>query len=560
MTLAIKHFVESGKMWPAVLMASIATALAILLRTLSKEEIAENALAESLGTGARLARRFNKKDEAYRQALNAEKLYRYYFEAAPIGIIAITNEGIIENCNSMFASLVSKSASDCIGKSLDVFTPDAAALIATINEHEATEINLVNRIVEAYHGSKKLDNSHQHVVHFIDITASKQLEEQMVQSQKMQAVGQLAGGIAHDFNNLLTAILGFCDLLLQRHTSGDPSFADINHIHQNANRAAGLVRQLLAFSRQQKLNPQVLNITDILAELGHLLQRLLGEKITLNIQHARDLWAVKVDRTQLEQVIINLAVNARDAMMDNPKPGGELSVVTGKLTIIEPRSIGTDIMPAGSYATIQVKDTGTGIPADIIDRIFDPFFSTKDVGAGTGLGLATVYGILKQTGGYIDLESVMGEGTTFTVYLPKTDEEAKIIQTNTEQLQDLSGHGVILLVEDEDPVRLFGARALRNKGYEVLEARSGEAALELVKSQNPHIDLLVTDIMMPVVDGSTLIKILREKTPELKVVCISGYAEEAMREKLEEQSDIQFLAKPFTLKQLATTVKREMER
>src|ERR1700683_3754073 len=238
------------------------------------------------------------------------------------------------------------------------------------------------------------------ILHFIDTTEQKSLQAQFSQSQKMQAVGQLAGGVAHDFNNLLTAMIGFCDLLLLRFRPGDPSFADIMQIKQNANRAANLVRQLLAFSRQQSLQPRVLNITDVLAELSHLLRRLIGENIELKVVHARDLGLVKVDQGQLEQVIINLAVNARDAMPG----GGTLTIRTARVTHTSPVRRAHEEIPAGDYVQIEVHDTGTGIAKDNLERIFEPFFSTKEVGQGTGLGLSTVYGIVKQTGGFVFVE------------------------------------------------------------------------------------------------------------------------------------------------------------
>jgi len=399
------------------------------------------------------------------------------------------------------------------------------------------------------------------IAHFIDITERKNLEVQVAQSQKMQAVGQLAGGIAHDFNNLLTAMIGFCDLLLVRHRAGDQSFADIMQIKQNANRAANLVRQLLAFSRQQTLQPRVLNITDVLAELSHLLRRLIGENIELKMTHGRDLSPVKVDHGQLEQVIINLAVNARDAMIG----GGTLTIRTENVATGQPMTRGSEIMPPGSYVMVQVIDTGHGIPPGIVDRIFDPFFSTKEVGSGTGLGLSTVYGIVKQTGGFIFVESKPKQGATFSIYLPRhvpdaASPEPVIAENMAEAVQtaDLTGIGTVLLVEDEDAVRLFGARALRNKGYNVLEARSGEAALEIINAAAANkqpIDLLITDVVMPRMDGPTLIKEVRSKQPTMKVIFISGYAEDAFRKRLDENADIHFLPKPFTLKQLAGKVK-----
>ena len=252
------------------------------------------------------------------------------------------------------------------------------------------------------------------ILHFIDTTEQKSLETQFAQSQKMQAVGQLAGGVAHDFNNLLTAMIGFCDLLLLRFRPGDPSFADIMQIKQNANRAANLVRQLLAFSRQQTLQPRVLDITDVLAELSHLLRRLIGENIELKVVHGRDLGLVKVDQGQLEQVIINLAVNARDAMPG----GGTLTIRTANMSSEHPMRRGHEVMPPGEYVQVEVTDTGVGIPRENLARIFEPFFSTKEVGSGTGLGLSTVYGIVKQTGGFVFVESEPSAGARTFIDLP----------------------------------------------------------------------------------------------------------------------------------------------
>jgi two-component system cell cycle sensor histidine kinase/response regulator CckA len=373
----------------------------------------------------------------------------------------------------------------------------------------------------------------------------------------MQAVGQLAGGVAHDFNNLLTAMIGFCDLLLLRFRPGDPSFADIMQIKQNANRAANLVRQLLAFSRQQTLQPRVLSITDVLVELSHLLRRLIGENIELKVVHGRDLGVVKVDQGQLEQVIINLAVNARDAMT----AGGSLTIRTSNATTTAPIRRGLEVMPPGDYVLIEVTDTGIGIPKENLERIFEPFFSTKEVGSGTGLGLSTVYGIVRQTGGFVLVESEPGHGATFQIYLPRhqaSDAAAQRVDSGETSSGDLTGAGTVLLVEDEDPVRLFSARALRNKGYRVIEAKSGEAALELITEGKEHIDLLVTDVVMPKMDGPALIRRVRQIHPDLKVIFISGYTEDSFRKRLDADSEIHFLPKPFSLKQLAGKVKEVM--
>ncbi|MBV8739677.1 MAG: response regulator [Alphaproteobacteria bacterium] len=394
-------------------------------------------------------------------------------------------------------------------------------------------------------------------LYFIDVTEQKHLEAQIAQSQKMQAIGQLAGGVAHDFNNLLTAMIGFCDLLLLRSRPGDPAFADIMQIKQNANRAANLVRQLLAFSRQQSLQPRVLDITDVLSELSHLLRRLIGENIELKFAHRRDLGLVKVDQGQLEQVVINLAVNARDAMPN----GGRLTIRTENSHQPRPVRRGSEIMPAGDYVLIEVADTGVGIAPDTMVRIFEPFFSTKEVGCGTGLGLSTVYGIVKQTGGFIFVESRPNHGTNFSIYLPRHvagDAAPVKLEAEPAITRDLTGSGTIMLVEDDDAVRTFGARALRNKGYHVIEAKSGEAALETICSTADRIDLVITDVVMPQMDGPALIRLVREVDPAIKVIFISGYAEDAFRQSLGEERDLYFLPKPFNLKQFALKVKAVM--
>jgi len=384
---------------------------------------------------------------------------------------------------------------------------------------------------------------------------NQRLEAQLAQTLRLQAVGQLAGGIAHDFNNLLTAMIGFCDLLLLRHRPGDQSFADVMQIRQNANRAASLVRQLLAYSRQQTLQPRVISLSEVLAELAHLLRRLIGSNIDLKLEHGRDLYPVLVDQGQLEQVVINLAVNARDAMPD----GGTLTIRTSNATLDQPLAGVGETVPAGNHVRIDVIDTGTGIPPEIVDRIFEPFFSTKPVGAGTGLGLATVYGIVKQSGGHVVIDSRVGQGTRFSIFLPRHEEKttALVRREGEEEARDLTGAGTILLVEDEDAVRLFSARALRNKGYKVIEARSGQAALDIMDKGADAIDLLITDVVMPEIDGPALVKQVRSHRPELKVIFISGYAESSFR----SQSDglpLHFLAKPFSLKQLAGKVKDVM--
>jgi two-component system, cell cycle sensor histidine kinase and response regulator CckA len=404
-------------------------------------------------------------------------------------------------------------------------------------------------------------------VFVVDVTEQKNLELRFVHSQKMQAVGQLAGGVAHDFNNLLTAMIGFCDLLLLRHPAGDPSFADIMQIKQNANRAANLVRQLLAFSRRQTLQPKKLDLTDLLAELSNLIRRLIGENIDLVIHHQRGLWPVKVDQGQLEQVLINLAVNARDAM----KEGGTLTIDTRNVTIenadaldkalrIPPQE---EVIAPGDYVEVTITDTGTGIPEAVIDNIFEPFFSTKELGSGTGLGLSTVYGIIKQTGGYIYLSTEEGKGTCFFLYIPRLKDEGKLAAPvegkEAGDTQDLTGAATVMLVEDETAVRIFAARALQNKGYEVLEANCAENGIEVYEANKDKIEVIITDVVMPGLNGPMMIEALDEKFPEamqrVGVIFMSGYAEDAFADGYKGKREFNFLSKPFTLKQLAAKIK-----
>ncbi|USI73010.1 ATP-binding protein [Sphingomonas morindae] len=386
------------------------------------------------------------------------------------------------------------------------------------------------------------------------------LKRQVNQANKMQAVGQLAGGIAHDFNNILTALIGHCDLMLMRHTPGDSDYDDIHQIRHNANRAAGLTRQLLAFSRQQTLRPQTLQLPDVVSEVSNLLKRLLGDKTHLEISHGRALGAVRADPGQLEQVIVNLAVNARDAMPD----GGTITVRTYSVSAAEVRRLGSDILPIGDYTALSVTDTGTGIaPADL-PKIFEPFFTTKEVGKGTGLGLSTVYGIVKQSGGFIFADSELGRGTSFVIYLPVFEGAAapEAVVERDKPAPALWGSGSILVVEDEDMVRSVAERALTRQGYQVRTAANGEEGLEVlaqVTAEGGHFDLLISDVMMPSMDGPTMAGLARERFPRLPVLFMSGYAEEQLRKSISLEN-ISFLPKPFSVQQLAEAARDALGR
>ena len=523
--------------------------------------------------------------------VSQERFQRFFFDA-PVGIVLLDADACITECNQAFATTTELESAHAVGRSFadvvlsedrDKFSRWVSSAYEADEPPTPIEVRLDGAkgvTVSLYAG--RAENAAEFgddgvagppsvglIVHVFDLSEQKRIEAQFFQSQKMEMVGQLAGGIAHDFNNLLTAMIGFCDLLLLRHTPRDQSFADIQQIKQNANRAANLVRQLLAFSRQQTLQPKVLDMTDVLSETSYLLRRLIGADIELKFYHGRDLWLMKADQGQFEQVVINLAVNARDAM----NGGGALTIRTSNVYAGDPRLRDYEGIPDADYVLLEMQDDGTGIPDDVIGKIFEPFFTTKEVGAGTGLGLSTVYGIVKQTGGYVFADNVADEGAKFSVYLPRFREEEADVEViapvEPEEIRrDLTGVGTVMLVEDEDAVRLFGARALRNKGYSVVEAKDGEGALEVLNGvvdgmattvDGEKIDLLITDVVMPGVDGPTLVREVRQRYPELKVIFISGYTEDTFRDKLGAGEEVEFLSKPFTLQQLAGKVKEVLD-
>jgi two-component system cell cycle sensor histidine kinase/response regulator CckA len=537
----------------------------------------------------------------------AEVRFARFFNNTPIAIAALTGEGKVVRTNAPFVRMFHDVPPSDLPE-VDVATDDVQdaeivdegtsevevsqgitlmkmvaeknrdELAAAIEEALSGKSHIAPVESELFHDTERTvrfflsgvedseGDDEQVIVYALETTEQRALEVQFTQSQKMQAVGQLAGGVAHDFNNVLTAIIGFSDLLLASHRPSDPAFQDIMNIKQNANRAASLVRQLLAFSRRQTLRPQTLSLSEVLANLSILLDRLLGEKVELDVVHGRDLWPVKADLNQLEQVIVNLAVNARDAMPE----GGQLTIQTRNLNEEEAIQMPYKVLKPSDYVLLEVLDSGTGIPPEIREKIFEPFFSTKDVGKGTGLGLSTVYGIVKQTGGFIFLESEMGQGTTFRIFLPRFIEEAKddVLEIEAEAdmpppapeaVEDLTGSATILLVEDEEAVRAFAARALASRGYTVHEAGSGAEALELIEEIEEGVDLVVSDVVMPEMDGPTMLGELRKKRPDIRVIFMSGYAEEAFRKNLPENEEFGFLPKPFSLKQLAVKIKEMLE-
>ncbi len=516
----------------------------------------------------------------------AEVRFTRFFQNTPMAIATVDRTGKIVRNNARFAQLARGLPKEADGDESSILAVaserDRAALeaaiaaaadgrgeIAPVDAALAGKGDRYGRFYVTAVDEQERDNETA-IVYVLETTEQRSLQNQFSQAQKMDMVGQLAGGIAHDFNNLLNAIMLAADFLLGAHKPTDPAFQDIMQIKQNANRAASLVRHLLAFSRRQTLRPQMLDLRETLSDLGMLLKRLLGERIALETRHGRDLWPVMADISQFEQVIVNLAVNSRDAMPE----GGKLVLSTANVTAAEAAQMNFKGMPAADYVMIEVADTGSGIKPEDMDKIFEPFFTTKEVGKGTGLGLSTVYGIIKQSGGFIYPESEVGRGTTFRIFLPRYVPSAAEQETpkvdapgiaasldggdgRAQASTDLTGHGTILLVEDEEGLRALNARGLASRGYNVLEAANGVEAVDVFNRQNGKVDLVVSDVVMPEMDGPTLLKELRQRNSALKFIFVSGYAEDAFgKNKPEGQFD--FLPKPFTLKQLVAAVKETM--
>ena len=401
------------------------------------------------------------------------------------------------------------------------------------------------------------------VAYLVDVTEHKQMQTQLAQSNKMQAIGQLAGGVAHDFNNLLSAVNLRLDELLQRHLLGDPSYEGLTEIRRITTSAANLVRELLTFSRQATIQREKLDIGELISNFEVLLRRLLAANVRLVTDYGRNLPLVRADKAQIENAVMNLVVNARDAVRSTG--GGTVKLRTARLTQGEAVSLGYGGQPIGEMALIEVSDDGPGIPPGSLSKIFEPFYTTKPVGEGTGLGLATVYGIVKQSDGWIGVESKPGEGATFRIFLPVfeppvlVEPPAPAAPRGRPAARDLSGAGLILFVEDEDDVRGIAAKLLRARGYEVLEAADGEEALVLAEEHAGKIDLMISDVMMPGIDGPTLLKKARGYLGAAPVMFISGYAEAEFSDLLEGETGVSFLAKPIDIKSLAERVKQALQ-
>ncbi len=547
------------------------------------------------------------KENEWESALkNAENHFLWLFKETPFGIALTSKDGVIKETNPALIKILGREEKEIIGRNLidclgeenrfelnekiaKVLNDGRSQLKGEVRICRSGEVFGAEKVYAVFIGATKISgyNGKEEinglVFHFFETTEWKNLELQFEQAQKMQAMGQIAGGVAHDFNNLLTAILGFCDFLLHRHGPGDPSFADIIQIQQNSNRAANLVRQLLAFSRKQSLTPKVTDTYEAFADIMDLLRQLVGRNIEIRPVYDRNLGYIRVDQGQFVQVFVNLAVNAKDAMAGN----GVIIIKISNYDVSSPIQSESEIIPVGKYVMFEFSDSGCGIKKENLRRIFEPFFSTKSAsGAGTGLGLATVYGIVRQTEGFIKVESEEGKGTTFTILLPRyekikktsepqetTEKEASLVTIAAPAIKDPElpmeetaekenpssfsapdKRGNILLTEDENAVRLFASRALKNRGYQITACASAEEALEVLQ-KNKDFDLLLTDMTMPGMDGAHLAKEVKNLIPEIKIIIMSGFSEDIARGKIADNPDIHFLGKPFNMEQIISKVK-----
>jgi PAS domain S-box-containing protein len=495
---------------------------------------------------------------------------RQLAESNMIGIVFWTVNEALDEANDYFLELVGYTRDDLAHGNLrwaDLTVPDyqplhQLALTDVVERGSCTPfeteyVTKDGRHVPVLIGSTRIDpQSHRGVAFVLDLSERKRLEEQVRQAQKMQAVGQLAGGVAHDFNNLLTIIISCAEALLARLPSGDALRGSANSIVEAGERAASLTRQLLAFSRQQVLQPKALNLNHVVSNTEQLLKRLIREDVILTADLDPNLGIVKADPSQLEQVLINLAVNARDAMPQ----GGQLTIETGNVVLDDAFCRALPDLPAGPYALLVVRDTGIGMDEATKARAFEPFFTTKGPGKGTGLGLATVHGIVKQTGGHVELFSEPSGGTIVKIYLPRIEEAPPADKSEPATRDMPCGSETILLVEDEEQVRMLGQRILRSCGYAVLEAKDGNQALEVAGDHVGPINILVSDVVMPHLGGKELADRISARRPECRVLFLSGYTADAVIRHGVVESEFDFLQKPFTPTQLARKVRDVLDR
>lgn len=499
------------------------------------------------------------------------------FDDAPFGAVRLDGDrvdgAIIMDANRALMELTDGRATPG-SRFSDLFVTDdgepggsGAALVHAVDKPVALRISGAEKPENAKHVNVFVTlnaSGRPSVAYVVDISENRQLEHRLAHGEKMRAVGDIAGRIAHEINNMLQVTMGNYEALMMRHPVGDPSFDNIKMIHESTMRSRDLVHGLLAYAREQTLKREVFNTTDFLTEFSILLRGAIDERITLDVIHGRDVPWIRADTSQLETAIINLVTNARDAMLSH-RGGGKIEIRTSRTTGRDAQAKGFSYVEEGEYLLIEVEDNGGGIPKHLQEKIFQPFFTTKDKGHGTGLGLATVFGIIKQSGGYIEPVSTPGKGTNFHIYLPALPAseipqpaDPAIAQRAAQQRPvDLSGRGRILVIEDEAGVRDIAVSVLRSRGYEVEEAEDGEEALEIINAKPGHFDLVISDVVMPGMNGPTLIKQAREKLAHARVIFISGYAEQELAKQLDDRA-VSFLPKPFSVRQLSELVKREI--
>jgi two-component system cell cycle sensor histidine kinase/response regulator CckA len=512
------------------------------------------------------------RDPEYQRMLNTNLRLTAMVESSPDAIIGITLDGVITSWNSAAAKIYGYTAEEAMGRSLTMLAPpdrldellgilgrlkrgkriEGLETVRRRKDGKAIWVSLSAAPIADATGALDVAGA---LIFAREISERKQLEEQYRQSQKMEAVGQLAAGVAHDFNNLLTIILGFSELYLVKLPAADPGREPLGQIRKAAQRAAALTRQLLAFGRKQILSPVVLDLNSLVKETEKMLRRLIGADIELTTILQPGLGRVMVDPGQVEQIIMNLVVNARDAM----PTGGRLTIQTANTVLTDLQICKHGELPPGPYTLLAVSDTGSGMDEATKARIFEPFFTTKEVGKGTGLGLATVFGIIKQSGGFIEVDSELGTGSTFWTYFPQIGNSIRLKESDHGLVKMPKGVETILLAEDEDGVRELAQMILEASGYKVLSAPSGDAAVRVCHEYPHAIHLLLTDVVMPKMSGRQLADLLVPSRPTMKVLYMSGYTDDTMVRHGIQQAETNFLSKPFTPLALTKKVREVLD-
>ncbi len=531
------------------------------------EEAVVERTAQLRRTNQRLRQEIEERKRAQEEREASERKFRALFNNLSDAVFIHDLQGTFLEVNDVACQRLGYSREELLQMGLgDIDAPEEAAVAPERMEETKEDLRALFRTEHVTRDGERIPTEvHSRLVHYNgqdsilsvarDISEREELEAQLRQAQKMESVGRLAGGIAHDFNNLLTVINGYSQLMLAEMPAGSPWRQEVEQIERAGTRAGDLTRQILAFSRRQILNPQTVQLNDLLLEMAEMLRRLIREDIELVTLPAPDLGLVEVDPGQMEQILTNLVVNASDAMSEKTPPGGTLTIATANETLDEDFVAQHPDAEPGEYVRLTVKDTGVGMTDEVKEHLFEPFFTTKEPGEGTGLGLATVYGIVKQQEGLIYIDSTLGEGTTVNVYLPRVEMESEKLSRRDEEGYLPRGEEKILLVEDEPSVLRFMRKALDELGYAVLEAANGEEALRVSEEQEDAADLLVTDVVMPQMDGRTLVERMRDRHPQLKVLYVSGYADVETISPADFGQRADFLQKPFSSGALAHKVR-----